>query len=178
MGFFKTNEEKEIIKKQKEFKKEKNSIYLCAPLQAIGQIPRNEHIMISLSPEKECMIFKYLKTKEEISLPYNRIINFKIENQVSLQKSDGTIKNALIGGFLFGETGAIIGSTKGKGNTSINWFATLNYKDKEGNEKELVFVEETIIGRYTKKNQDLNSIEFEKTVNKIISKYSEKITEL
>lgn len=176
MGLFKTKEEKELKKKEKELKKESSLMYLGNSLQPIGQIPQGSHVILSLIPEKSCLNIRHLKT--DITLPYERIISFTVDNEVSLTKSGSTIKRAAIGGLLFGDTGAIVGGMSGKGNTTAKWFGTLLYKDKDGNDKELNFLEETLTGCYKNANKSYMAKQFEETINKIVSKYAENITEL
>ena len=176
MGLFKTKEEKEKIKKERELKKESSLRYMGKNLEPIGQIPQGSFVILSLIPEKSCLNIRHQKT--DITLPYERIISFTVNNEVSLTKSGSTIKRAAIGGFLFGDTGAVVGGMSGKGNTTVKWFGTLLYKDKDGNNKELNFLEETLTGCYKNANKSYMARQFEETINKIASRYAENITEL
>lgn len=176
MGLFRSKEEKEQKQKEKQVKKENSLMFLGDTLQPIGKIPQNVCVGISLNPVKECLNIHYEKI--DISLPYERIISFKVDSEVNLAKSGGTIGRALAGGLLFGNTGAIVGGMSGKGKTTIKWFGTLLYYDKNENQKELNFLESKITGYYEGANKSLSASQFEECVNKIASRYADDITEL
>ena len=169
MGLFKRKEEKEI-------KKEKSQLFLGDTLQPIGKIPQNATVGLTLVPDKKCLNIHHGKT--DITLPYERIISFKVDNEVNLAKSGGTIGRALAGGILFGNTGAIVGGMSGKGKTTVKWFGTLLYHDKDGKKQELNFLERKLTGYYDGANKSISASQFETIVNNIASGYAEEITEL
>lgn len=176
MGLFKTKEEKEMRRKEKELEKEKKLMFFGDTMQSIGKIPMGKPVGLTLKPDKEVLNIHH--DKIDITLPYERIKGFKIDNEVNLAKSGGTIGRSLVGGALFGGTGAIIGGISGKGNTTIKWFATLNYEDKDGNMCELNFIQRMLTGYYEGEQKHWGAAQFENKVNEIVSRYAENITEL
>lgn len=176
MGLFKSKEEKELKKKQRELKKEKTQLFFCDTLQPIGKIPQNACVGLSLIPDKKCLNIHHEQI--DITLPYERILSFKVDNEVNLAKSNGTIGRAIAGGILFGNTGAIVGGMSGKGNTTVKWFGTLLYQDKDGNKQELNFLERKLTGYYDGANKSISASQFEECVNRVVSKYADDITEL
>jgi len=166
MGLFKTKEEKEI-------KKEASVAFMGETLQAIGKIPSGKVVFLTLKPIEKVLNIHYEKI--DITLPYERIRGFKLEDETTLAKSGSTIGRALVGGALFGKTGAVVGGMSAKGNTKTKWIGTLSYVDKEGNLQELAFIQWGLTGPY---EGETNILPFEKKVNEIVSRYSEDISEL
>ena len=176
MGLFKTKEEKEQRKREKELKKESSLAFLGESLQTIGKIPSGKTVGLSLEPDNQVLTIRYDKT--EITLPYDRIRGFKLEDETTIAKSGSTVGRALVGGALFGKTGAIVGGMSAKGKTNTKWIATLSYVDKEGNLQELVFVQWGLTGHYEGATKHYGASQFENKVNEIVSRYSEDINEL
>lgn len=176
MGFFKkTVAERE----EKRKKKESHQAFMGKTTQPIGKIAMSTIVDLSLDPYEE--VLKIISIDKElitITLPYERIRGFKIENEVTLAKSGGTVGRALAGGALFGGAGAIVGGMSGKGKTASRWFGTLTYVDKEGNIQELVFIHQTYSGDYNGKDKHWGASKFEEAVNKVYSRHAEEITEL
>ena len=177
MGIFSKNEEsKEEKKQQKEKKKESSVIFFGEALQPIGKIPVSGLCGLSLKPEIRALMIKY--NKIEVSLTYERIRGFKVENEVTLAKSGSGLGGAIIGGALFGGAGAIVGQNAQKGKTQAKWIGILTYEDKEGNIKNLGFTEYSITGPYSGATKSFAASSFESVVNKIASDVGEDITEL
>lgn len=166
MGLFKTKEEREI-------KKEASVAFMGETLQAIGKIPSGKVVFLTLKPIEKALNIHWEKI--DITLPYDRIRGFKLEDETTLAKSGSTIGRALVGGALFGKTGAIVGGMSAKGKTKTKWIGTLSYVDKEGNLQELNFIQWGLTGPY---EGETNILPFEKKVNEIVSRYSEDISEL
>lgn len=173
MGFFKTKEEKEQRKQEKELKKEASVGFMGSTLQPIGKIPQGSVVGLSLKPTEKVLNIHH--DKIDIALPYERLRGFKLEDETTLAKSGSTIGRAIVGGTLFGKTGAIVGGMSAKGNTKTKWIGTLSYIDKDGNPQELNFIQWGLTGVYT---GETNILPFESKVNEIVSRYSEDITEL
>ena len=171
MGFFskKTPEEKAN-------KKEASLAFLGESLQPIGKIPSGKTVGLTLKPTEQVLNIHY--DKIDITLPYDRIRGFKLEDETTLAKSGSTIGRALVGGALFGKTGAVVGGMSGKGNTKTKWIATLSYVDKDGNPQELAFIQWGLTGHYEGATKQYAVAQFESKVNEIVSRYSEDITEL
>lgn len=169
MGLFKTKEEKER-------RKEASAVYLCDSLQMIGKIPVNGTCGLTLKPAERVLNIHHDKT--DITLPYDRIKGFRVEDETTLAKSGSGLGGAIVGGALFGGAGAIVGQNLKKGATKIKWIATLSYEDKEGNPQELYFVERGFTGLYDGNKKSNLAILFENVVNNIASKCGEDITEL
>lgn len=145
--------------------------------QTVGKIPAGSHVKLSFNPDLKTLNMN--KKDITITLPYDRVLSFRVEDETTLAKSGGTVGRAMVGGALFGGTGAVVGGMSGKGNTKTRWIATLSYQDKEGNEKELQFVECSNLGSdYDSKNKSPQAKWFEKTIANIISANQEDVTEL
>lgn len=176
MGLFKSKEEKIILKAEKEVKKEASVMFIGDTTQTIGKIPSGTTVGLTLKPEDEVLNIHW--DKIDITLPYNRIKGFKLEDETTIAKSGSTIGRALVGGALFGKTGAVVGGMSGKGKTNTKWIGTLSYVDKEGNIQELSFIQWGLIGHYEGSTKHYGAFQFENKVNEIVSRYGEDITEL
>ena len=177
MGLFSKNKEsKEAKNQKKEQKKEASTIFFGTALQPIGKIPINGLCGLSLKPEERVLSVKY--DKIEITLTYDRIKGFKVENEVTLAKSGSGLGGAIVGGALFGAAGAVIGQNAQKGKTKANWYGILIYEDKDGKINELGFIEYSITGPYTGEIKSYMASTFENIVNRIASYVGEDITEL
>lgn len=177
MGLFtKTAEEKAQKKQEKQSKQEKAAIFLGDALQPIGKIPVNGACGLSLKPEERVLNIHHDKT--DITLPYERIKSFKVENETTLAKSGSGLGGAIIGGALFGSAGAIVGQNIKKGKTQVKWIAILSYEDKEGNLQQLSFIERGLTGLYEGDTKSFSAMSFENVVNRIASDCGEDITEL
>lgn len=188
MGLFKTKEEKQEAKEQKqqkkevkeqekEFKAEKKATFIGEALQPIGKIPAGASVVLSLKPDQEVLNIHYKKI--DITLPYARIISFNLVDEVTLAKSGSGLGGAVVGGALFGTAGALIGQNAKKGKTKTKWIGTLTYKDKEGNQQEIKFIEWGMDGGYyTANSKQYTAAAFEKTVNNITSRFAEDVSEL
>ena len=171
MGLFskKTPEEKQN-------KKEANALFLGESLQAIGKIPAGKCVGLSLKPSDQVLNIRHDKT--DITLPYERIRGFKLEDEVTLAKSGSGLGGAIVGGALFGVGGAIVGQNMKKGKTDVKWVATLSYVDKDGNPQTLNFIQWGVSGYYEGVNKHWGASQFENAINDIVSRYGEDITEL
>lgn len=169
MGLFKTKEEKELSK-------QKSVVYMGETLESIGKIPVKAVVGLSLKPDNKVLNIHHDKT--DITLPYDRILSFKTESETALKKAGNSLGGVLIGGAIAGGVGAVIGAGKNKGKTSIKWFSTLTYKDKDGQVQELHFIDYGLTGYYSGENQHWGYMQFAETVNKIAVSYADDITEL
>lgn len=178
MGLFtkKTPEEKEQRKQEKQQKQEASAIFTGNPLQPIGKITINDVCGLTLKPVERALNIHHDKTN--ITLPYERLKGFRVEDETTLAKSASGLGGAIVGGALFGTAGAIVGQNAKKGKTKTKWIATLTYEDKEGNLQELRFIERGITGIYEGENKSFSSLNFEQIINRIASENSEDITEL
>lgn len=171
MGFWiKTKEEKEE-------QNIKSSCFVGYLQQNVGQFIKGTGVNIKLDPErrvlviKENMIFK--KDALEVTLPYERIKGFSVENEVTLAKSGSAIGGAIVGGLLAGGVGALVGAGSTRGKTNVKWIAILSYEDKNGDNQEIVFLDSN-----EGKNKSLLTSQFENTINKMIINQSGNVTEL
>ena len=177
MGFFtKSKEEKEQKKQEKQAKIEASTMFMGETMQAIGKIPAGKCVTLSLKPSDQVLNIHYDKT--DITLPYERIKGFRIEDEVTLSKSGSGLGGAIVGGVLFGGAGAIVGQNAKKGKTDVKWVGTLSYEDKEGNLQSLSFIQWGFTSYYEGVNKNLVATQFESTVNEIISRYNADVTEL
>ena len=169
MGLFKTKEEKDK-------KKESSLVFIGESLQQIGKIASGKTVGLTLDPENE--VLKIHHDKIDITLSYDRIRGFKLEDETTLAKSGSVIGRAIVGGTLFGSTGALVGGMSAKGKTNTKWIGTLSYIDKEGNFQELAFIQWGITGHYEGTTKHYGASQFESKINEIVSRYTEDITEL
>ena len=176
MGFFKTKEEKAAIKAEKALKKEASQMFMGETLQPIGKIPIGKTVGLTLKPADS--VLNIHCDKIDVTLPYDRIRGFRLENETTLAKSGGTIGRAAVGGALFGSTGAVVGAMSGKGNTATKWIGTLSYVDKDGNLQELSFIQWGLTGHYDGAAKHYGASQFENKVNEIASRFADDITEL
>lgn len=175
MGLFKSKD-KDQRKQERELKKEASLIFLGESLQPIGKIPSGTTVGLTLKPADKVLNIHH--DKIDITLPYERIRGFKLEDETTLKKSGSTIGRAIVGGTLFGNTGAIVGGMSAKGNTNTKWIGTLLYVDKDNNPQELLFIQWGLTGHYEGATKHWGASQFEKKINEIVSNYSEDITEL
>lgn len=177
MGLFSKNKvSKEEKQQKKATKQESSALFLGDALQPIGKIPVNGACGLSLVPEDK--VLKIHHDKTDITLPYERIRSFKVDNETTLAKAGSGLGGAIVGGALFGGAGALVGQNMKKGKTQTKWIGILTYEDKEGNVKELAFIERGITGLYDGANKSFSATNFENVVNRIASDAGEDITEL
>lgn len=169
MGLFKSKEEKAL-------KKEASLAFIGETLQPIGQIPTGKMVGLTLKPAEQVLNIHFEKI--DITLPYDRIRGFKLEDETTLTKNGNTIGRALVGGALFGGAGAVVGGMSTKGNTKTKWIGVLSYVDKEGNPQELTFIQWGLSGYYDGATKHYGASQFENKINEIVSRHSENITEL
>jgi len=171
MGLFskKTPEEKQQ-------KKEAAATFIGDAMQPIGKIAINSPCGLSLKPDQKVLNIHHDKT--DITLPYERIKSFKVENETTLAKAGSGLGGAIVGGALFGKAGAIVGQNMNKGKTNVKWIGTLTYEDKEGNLHTLSFIERALTGLYEGENKSYSATNFENIVNRIASDNGEDISEL
>ena len=169
MGLFKSKEEKKA-------KKEANAFFLGQTLQTIGKIPVGKNVGISLEPEKQVLKIQYEEIA--ITLPYNRIISFLLEDETKLSDKGNAGLRALAGGALFGVTGAIVGAASAKNKATKKSVGILTYKDKEEAVQSLAFLQMSLTKPYDGETKHYGASQFEKMVNEIASRNSKNITEL
>lgn len=161
---------------EKAQKKESSVIFCGESLQAIGKIPAGKCVGLTLKPDDQVLNIHY--DKIDITLPYDRLRGFRVENDVTLTKSGSGLGGALVGGALFGGAGAIVGQNMKKGKTKVKWIATLSYVDKDGNDQSLGFIQNSGLGYYDGDKKHYGASQFENAINDIVSRYGEDITEL
>lgn len=161
---------------EKAQKKEASAVFLGESLQPIGKIPAGKCVGLSLKPADQVLNIHYDKT--DITLPYERLRGFRVEDEVTLAKSGSGLGGAIVGGALFGGAGAIVGQNMKKGKTAVKWVATLSYEDKEGNPQTLSFIQWGITGHYEGATKHYGASQFENTINEIVARYGEDVTEL
>lgn len=171
MGLFSKKSPEEKLQK-----KEAGVMFLGESLQAIGKIPAGACVGLTLKPSEAVLNIHH--DKIDITLPYERLRGFKLADEVTLTKSGSGLGGAIVGGALFGVGGAIVGQNAKKGKTKVRWIGTLSYVDKEGNAKELNFIQWGVTGYYEDENKQWVASKFENTINEIVSRYGEDITEL
>lgn len=157
-------------------KKESKVAFFGKTLQPIGHIPAGTSVILALEPKQKKLIIRY--EKSPIALPYERIISFILDSEDNLLNGGHAGARALAGGILFGAAGAVIGAASAKNKSAKKWIGVLSYKDKEGNVKSLNFLQDGFSAPYDGKEKHYGAAQFEATVNNIVTKNSEIITEL
>lgn len=165
-----------LFSKKTPDKKEAGVMFLGESLQAIGKIPAGKCVGLTLKPSDQVLNIHY--DKIDITLPYERLRGFRLEDEVTLARSGSGLGGAIVGGALFGGAGAIVGQNAKKGKTDVKWVATLSYVDKEGNAKTLNFIQWGLSGYYEGASKHWGAGQFENAINDIVSRYGEDITEL
>lgn len=173
MGFFKSKEEKAAIKAEKAIKAESKMNFTGTTAQQIGKLQQGWAVVLTLDPDAQKLHIKNAKSEIDITIPYERLRGFKLEDETTLAQSGSTVGRAVVGGMLFGKTGAIVGGMSAKGNTKTQWYGTLRYEDKNGEEQELLFAE-----MFSSANKNLDHSKFEHRVNEIAASNGDDITEL
>lgn len=173
MGFFKSKEEKDAIKAEKDRKAESKVIFTGTATQPIGKIQPGWIVDLTLDPDEQRLHIKNKKESADITIPYERLREFHLEDETTLEKSGGTVGRAVVGGLLFGPAGAVVGGMSGKGKTKTRWFGTLVFENKDGDTEELIFVEFLSF-----KGGNPASVQFKTRVNAIAASNRPDITEL
>ena len=185
MGLFSKKTEAEKVEKQ--IKKDKLLLFKGLSLQPIGKIAKGKVFVLSLVPESK--IINIHHDKIDITLPYNRIKSFKLENKTTLLKSGSTIARSLVGKAIYGSLRNYLQEIKilqEMESTNLKklllkttfWIGNLTYLDKNSKEKELIFIEYGYSGIYVKKDKHPVTSQFEMRLNEIVSEYQEDIKEL
>ena len=188
MGLFSKKTEAEKVEKQ--IKKDKLLLFKGLSLQPIGKIAKGKVFVLSLVPESK--IINIHHDKIDITLPYNRIKSFKVENKTTLLKSGSTIARSLVGKAIYGSLRNYLQEEKllqEMESTNLNklsktllkttfWIGNLTYLDKNSKEKELIFIEYGSSEIYVKKDKHPVTSQFEMRLNEIVSEYQEDIKEL
>ena len=152
--------------------------------QSLGKILTGDKISLNLdSKKKKLEIIKRVSMKDEdnivVSIPYERLRGFILEDETTCAQSGSTLGRALAGGLLFGGVGAIVGGISSRGKTKTRWFATIKYINKDGQPAEISFMECGVFGKpYEGKNKSILGRNFEARVNEISLNYIEDINEL
>lgn len=152
------------------FGKKNNAIYSGEIGESIGKISAGSFVTLNLVPDKNVLVIN-----NQIALPYERIVGFKVDDETTLTKSNSCIGRAIIGGMLFGGVGAIVGGMSGKGKTKTTWYGILTYKGKDEAERQIVIKEFRLDGGNGK---SIQAMKFENCISDIISHYAEDINEL
>lgn len=167
MGFFSKSKE------DKDHKADRSVLFTGTSLQPIGKIQQGWLVELTLNPDERKLHLKHKQAGADITIPYERLLGFTLEDETTLAQSGGTLGRALVGGVLFGAAGAVVGGMSGKGKTKTKWYGSLSYEDKDGNPQELHF-EDFLSG----KNVNLASLQFKNRVNAIAAGNRDEVTEL
>ena len=165
-------DEKRLAKAKKQ---ESLAIFQGYLAETLGQFNAGYLVSLKLDPDREVLEISGQKKDPTITLPYNRIVSFVVEDETSLVKSGSGIGRALAGGLLFGGAGAVVGAMSGKGKTKTAWYGTLTYKTKEGDTAQIVLKELTL---GNPRSKTLSATTFETVVAGIVRRYAATITEL
>lgn len=176
MGLFKAKEEREIAQKRKISKKANDALFLGKCVQNIGPIMIGEICSLSIDVDNDKLQIK--SGKKTAKIPLNRILGFSLNDEVTLSHGKTSIGRAVIGGFFFGDSGAIIGANSKKGNTETRWIGTLLYTDKQGDTVETNFIAQGFTGEYRKKQVPTLHYNFETALRNLLNQSLETDVEL
>ncbi len=160
--FFKSSEERAISQRKKDEIMEKGTSYMGYPLQNLGPITTNSVVTIKMHPDQQKITLT--SGKNEIELPYDRILGFSIDEEAKLTSGKISLSGAIIGSALLGTAGTVVGALHKKGKNKISWIGTLIYESKEKERKELNFLTYSL-GNPDKKTFQMS--QFETLMNKI-----------
>ena len=176
MGIF--GSKKDVNKEEKKATREEKSLFFQGILgNSLGKIPAGALVVLTAKPEEEKIAIQHkvgFKTQTEITLPYERIVNFKVEDEKEIIKKDNGVSRAIVGGLLFGGAGAVVGAMTTKNITEHKWYGVLTYIDKNGDEQQIVLKEVL----HNKATKSLNAVAAETCITRIITWYAEDITEI
>lgn len=176
MRLFKTKKEREIAKEKRINKKANSAVFLGKCVQNIGPIMIGEVCTLSIDVDNGNLEIK--SGKKTAKIPLNRVLGFSLDSEVTLAHGKTSIGRATIGGFLFGDSGAIIGANSKKGNTETRWIGTLLYDDKQGDTIETNFIVQGFTGEYRKKQIPTLHYNFETALRNLLNQSLETDVEL
>lgn len=162
---FKSADEKAASQRKKDDIMEKGTSYMGYPLQNLGPITSDSIITIKMHPAEQRITLS--SGKNEIELPYDRILGFSIEEETTLTSGKISLSGAIIGSALLGPAGMAFGALHKKGKNKVRWIGTLLYLSKEGTPEELNFLTYTL-GSPDKKTFQMT--QFESLMNKIATR--------
>lgn len=166
----KSSEEKEKIKQAKSDRVEAGTTFTGFTAQPIGSIPVNGKVLLQPDPQNQVLMI--LHKDISISLAYSKIVSFVLDSESKISSGGSTIGRAVLGGALFGSTGAIVGGMSAGAKVENRWVGQLTYKS--GDETTVL----TFLQAYTGKTKEPSALKFEKMINQIGASHAAKITEL
>jgi hypothetical protein len=93
--FFKSSDEKAASQRKKDEIMEKGTSYMGYPLQNLGPITTNSVVTIKMHPDQQKITLT--SGKNEIELPYDRILGFSIDEEAKLTSGKISLGGAIIG---------------------------------------------------------------------------------
>lgn len=166
----KSDEEKKKIKQAQRDRVETGTTFTGFTAQPIGSIPANGKVLLKPDPQNQALII--LHKDISITLAYSKIVSFVLDSESKISSGGSTIGRAVLGGALFGSTGALVGGMSAGPKVKNRWVGQLTYKS--GDETTVL----TFLQAYTGKTKEPSAQKFEKTINQIGASHAEKITEL
>lgn len=183
MGFFNSDAMKSL-KDSVDFIKEKTTSFKGETTQRIGIIPQGVDVTLKLDSTDGVLIIAYTKT-QKVTLVFERIMGFMVEQSKSYETDQASniagaiLSGGALGRGVVGQVGRLAGGIlSAKQNEIVHWVATLHYKNKNGEQEELHFIEKSSDGYYEGESKSTASKKFENAINKIAIMSGDNLTEL
>lgn len=141
-------------------KKEKAEKMLMVHYEGIPSFRKNCPCNMILDEENNCLKFELFASKDSTSvqLPLNKITNAGLVNITEIEQQS-KVGRAIVGGLLFGNTGAIIGAMSAGEKEKIKTLYVINYIS-DGETKVITM----------KENGNLNFFKFQKHLTNLLPK--------
>lgn len=166
------------------FMKEKTAVLKCETTSTIGIIPMRTEVTLRLDPTNEVLLIRRSQ-KQIVTLPYERVLGFYTELD-TIRTPDETsniagsvLSSGLLGRGAVGKIGMLAGGLlSGREKITNHWIVTLIYRDKEGVQQCLRFLEKDESGYYDSEEKSVSASKFESVINEIATRYGDNLTEL
>lgn len=124
----------------------------------LPNFPKKWTLDMILDEENKALVFKPYMNKKipTVTLPFSKIISAKSKTEEEFKKQS-KMGRAVVGGLLFGETGAVVGAVTADDKKKVNILYVITYNSESG-EKEIVL----------KENGNLNFFKFKKELEKYL----------
>lgn len=183
MGFFNSDAMRNL-KDSVDFIKEKTTTFKGETMQGVGIIPKGVDVTLQLDSTNGVLVIAYTKT-QRVTLVFERIMGFVVEQTKSYEADQASnfagaiLSGGALGRGVVGQVGRLAGGIlSAKQNEIIHWVATLYYKDKNGEQKELRFIEKSGGEYYLEDSKSMSAKKFETAINKVAVMSGENLTEL
>lgn len=140
--------------------KEKHEKMIMTHYDGVPSFRANSPCTVILDEEQNCLKFDVFGSKNSpsVQLPLNKIIKAELVNVTEIEQQS-KLGRAVVGGLLFGNTGAVIGALSAGEKKKIKLVYVINYNSND-----------TIKSISLKDNGNLNFFRFHKRLTELIPK--------